>query len=206
MPRTAIGLGILNAIAFGVVLQKPDEERPFLSRGESVQFRLSTIFLLTLCCAILLGWYVERTSRNRRDIIGTWYYPTNDVSLMGYSSLLEIRRNGTFTKIQGYRTHSVTYDGTYAVEDNGRVSFHVTSRKTSYISSESETEELDSYYFCRCAVDPTGYLVIDVDDLLLPSFIGEDIGIPLPLVDKDIGIEWETCARETNSVIVGRKK
>ena len=93
-----------------------------------MRFRMSTVFLFTLTPAILLGWCVERASRHRRDIVGTWYYPTNDLTVLGYTSLLEIRWDGTFTKIQGYRTSRETFKGTYTVEDDGRITFHVTSK------------------------------------------------------------------------------
>ncbi len=163
-----------------------------------MKFRLSTVLLLVLSCAICLGWYVDRTSRNRRDIVGTWYYPTNDLGVLGYTSLLEIRSDGTFRKIQGHRESSETFDGTYAVHENGRITFHVTSKTSAtdfdhFLDREPETRELDACYSCRCAIDPTGYLVIDDQ----PSF---------PFNDEEIGIRWETCARETNYVIRGRKK
>ena len=65
-----------------------------------MRFRMSTVFLFTLTPAILLGWCVERASRHRRDIVGTWYYPTNDLTVLGYTSLLEIRWDGTFTRFR----------------------------------------------------------------------------------------------------------
>jgi hypothetical protein len=159
-----------------------------------VKFRLSTVLLLVLSCAICLGWYVDRTSRSRRDIVGAWYYPTNDVGVLGYTSLLEICSDGTFTKIQEHRESIDTFGGTYAVQENGRITFHVTSKTSVTIpmcDREPDRRELDAYYSCRCAIDRTGYLVIDDR----PSF---------PFNDKEIGIRWETCARETN-VIRGRK-
>lgn len=164
---------------------------------EHVKFRLSTVFLLVLTCAICLGWYVDRTSRNRRDILGTWYYPTNDLGVLGYTSLLEIRSDGTFTKIQGHRECSETFDGTYSVRENGRLMFHVTAKTSEndfdrLLDRKPETKKLDAHYSCRCAIDPTGYLAIDGHS-------------SWPFNEEEIGIRWETCARETNYVIRGRK-
>ena len=65
-----------------------------------LKYRLSTALLLTTIVAISLGWWIDHTSRNRRDIVGTWYYPTGDFIQLGYTTTLEIRADGTFTKEQ----------------------------------------------------------------------------------------------------------
>jgi len=153
-----------------------------------VKYRLSTLFLIVLSCAISLGWYADRMSRSRRDIVGTWHYPTEDINLTGYYSQLEIRSDGTFTKIQGHHHGNETFSGTYAVEKSGQVIFHVTKKVilldlAKALGQEPETRQCDAHYACRCAVDPTGYLVIDDRRLS-------------PFNDEDTGIRWETCSRK----------
>jgi len=162
-----------------------------------MRFRLSTVFLFVLVCAVSVAWYVDRNLRNQRYIIGTWYYPTNDVGVLGYTSLLEIRSDGTFTKIQGSRHGSKTFNGTHTVRENGRITFHVSSKTERWdlddvFGREPKETQVNASYPCRCAIDPTGYLVIDIQD----RFVDDE---------EDIGIRWETCARDTDYVIRGRK-
>ena len=153
------------------------------------QYSLSSLFLLTLACAIALGWYVD--SRHRQSIVGTWHYPTPDECVLGYGSTLEIRADGTFTKTQWHRSGSDTFEGTYAIDKDRRVIFHVTSKTTatdfdSFFQKEPEKIKLDATYECRCAIDPAGYLILT--ELSLRSF---------NLDNDKVGIHWETCVRRT---------
>ena len=149
-----------------------------------LKYRLSTALLLTTIVAISLGWWIDHTSRNRRDIVGTWYYPTGDFIQLGYTTTLEIRADGTFTKKQKYRTGSSTYDGTYSTNENGTVTFNVHKRINDSLIGEMLPDfkptitEFDAAFRCRCGVDKTGYLIID------------DYGMA-PFA-KDTGIQWET--------------
>jgi hypothetical protein len=149
-----------------------------------LQYRLSTLLLLTLTVAIALGWYVDR--RNHRSIVGTWHYPTPDAMLLGYGTSLEIRADGTFVKTQHGRYGSDTFEGTYAVDKESRVIFHVTSK-----TSQNDFDELfnrgptrtklDDTYECRCAVDPADYLIMQEVNPFLSAALN----------DKDTGIRWE---------------
>lgn len=178
-----------------------------------MKFRLSTGLLLVVTFAVALGWYVDRQMHDHRALTGEWCYPTNDVGVLGYTSLLNLRSDGTFTKIQGYRTSYETFDGTYELRDDGRIRFHVTSRtegkemfelmaaKMDGFDYEPTVTKLDEQYDFRCAVDSAGYLVIDARTPFS--------GIPFPGTAGSgaagSGIEWETHARDTNSVIYGRR-
>ena len=169
-----------------------------------MKFRLSTTLLLIAIVAVTLGWYVDRHTRNHREILGTWYYPTDDVGVFGYTSLMDLRTDGTFSKMQGYRTSHETFDGTFEIQENGIVRFHVTTRTEGSDIAEAVAEmtghgddnptitQLDSYFSCRCAVDSSGYLVIDAQDW--------NIG------NSETGIRWETHARDTSYLIRGRQK
>ena len=140
-----------------------------------------------LACAIALGWYVH--SRNRRTLVGTWTYPTPDQCVLGYVSTLEIRADGTFTKVQTYRYSSDTLEGTYTVGKDSRVVFHVTSKTTatdlgSMLHRKRDRLKMDVSYEFRCATDPAGYLVLADDTWAFPD-------------NDNIGIRWETCVRRT---------
>ena len=156
--------------------------------------------------SIALGWYVDHHAHGRRELLGEWYYPTNDVNVTGYTSLLNLRKNGTFTKVQGYRMNYETFDGTYDIDENGRVDFHVTSRtegsdvfnaisraaeqKGMEIDSTPTVTQIDERHSCRCGIDSDGFLVIDAKNW--------NIG------QESSGIQWETHARETDYNIRAR--
>lgn len=163
-----------------------------LGVATKLKFRLSTLLLLVLVAAVALGWFADRQNRNRRELLGEWYYPASDVAVVGYTSLLEFRDDGTFTKIQGYRVGDKTYEGTFDYCDDGAILFHVTKVTESASlaftrNGEPVITNVECDCRCRCAVDPTGFLIIDAR-----SF------------GDEIGINWEAHARDTNYVIRGR--
>ncbi len=155
-----------------------------LELAKPLKYRLSTFFLLITIISVSLCWYLDHTNRNRRDIIGSWYYPTPDVNQLGYTTTLEIRSDGTFTKTQQYRTSAYIYDGTFLPNDDGTVTFHIAKRTDNFFMSEMLPEdeptitEFDHTIRCRCAVDKTGYLLI------------EDYG--KAQWTKETEIQWET--------------
>ena len=158
-----------------------------------MKFRLSTMLLLFLAVCISLSWAADRWAR--RAITGTWYYPTNDIRLTGYTSTLEINRDGSFTKIQTYRIGWKAFSGEYMLQDDGCVLFHITSITEpsptivdGAIVDEHVSKVLDASFYCRCAVDLTGFLVIDARD----SF---------SYPNDECDIEWETHARESNTFV-----
>jgi hypothetical protein len=152
-----------------------------------MKYQLSTLLLLILVAAVSLGWYVDHVDRNRRDIIGTWHYPTPDFTVVGYGTSLVIRPDGTFTKTQSGRSSTETFDGTYSVDKEGRVVFHVESKLVqtdldAILPEERDPERLDSAYELRCAVDKSGYLIVaDVDS----------IRRKLEGTNGESGIRWE---------------
>ena len=140
--------------------------------------------MLIAIAAISLGWWIDRTNRGRREIIGSWRYPTPDIILNGYTTNLEIFSDGTFKKMQQYRIGSSTYEGTYSCNEDGTVTFNVAKRTENnevlemLPEFEPTTTDLDASFRCRCGVDQAGYLIID------------DYG-SAPFA-KDTGIQWET--------------
>ena len=170
-----------------------------------MRFRTSNLLLLVLAVALAVGWYVDRNRDKRTDFLGQWYYPTNEDGVFGYTSLIDFGPNGTFKKIQGYRTSYETFVGTYNIDENGRIDVHITKKTSGCDISkmlseiiedakhvEPKTTELDAYFNCRCAIAPTGQLIIDARERSLPG--------------SDVGLRWETHARDTNYIIRGRPK
>ena len=149
--------------------------------------------MLIAIAAIALGWFVDRTQRDRQELLGTWYYPTDDVGVLGYTSLLKLRDDGTFTKIQGYRTGHKTFDGTYEISDNGTVWFHVNkltegSDIIEMTGGEPTISNVKYDFRCRCAIDSAGFLVIDAHDWTMGK--------------NEIGMHWETHARAKPDLLV----
>lgn len=156
-----------------------------------MKFRISTILLTIALLAVGMAWYVERT-RHRMDLHGTWYYPTKGRGLYGYTSMLEIKPDGTFTKTQGSRTLVEIFAGSYSEERSGAITFHVTKKTQKNRSSNSQFDPvvtiLDENYRRRCAVDGSGYLIIEKVDSA--NFWRTDT--------RDSGIKWESHSRDTS--------
>ena len=123
-----------------------------------MKFRISTALLFIALIAVGLGWWADRNSN--RQIQGLWRYPTPDIALTGYSTTLEIRADGTFTKVQRHRTFTQTFSGEYKTLERGLVQFHVTEQNDSIFGLDETPKEIDQSFRCRCAVDKTGYLVV----------------------------------------------
>ena len=148
-----------------------------------MKYRLSTALLLVTVVAISLAWYVDHFNRDRDEIVGTWLYPTPDFHLSGYRTTLEIRANGSFTKVQYGRSGCTTYDGNYSVNENGTITFQLSKRNHEspifelFPDYKPEAETLDAWFRCRCAIDKSGHLLIDPG---ISPFAG------------GTGIKWET--------------
>ena len=169
----------------------------YLASREIMQYRISTVLLSLAIVAICLGWWADQTSPTRRDIVGSWLSPaTGTLHNYGYTTALEIRDDGTFTKRQDYQMSSVgaiaeIYDGKYTVNDDGIVAFAVLER--TYIEKVPgfvpAKFECNVRYDCRCGIDGTKHLVIKI--------LNVDNGDPAFDADVDappIMIEWETYA------------
>ena len=157
-----------------------------------IKFRLSTSLLIVAVVAIALGWYLDHNSSVW--LTGTWVGPsTPNLLQLGYSTSLEIRENGTFTKVQRFGASTNTFTGNYSILDDGLVKFHAT--KLGYSScSDGEPQEssIARTFLCRCAIDKSGILVIYQCSATLE--IGEDPNIPFkfgPYSD----ISWEAYSR-----------
>lgn len=152
------------------------------AKKATMKFNISTIFLLTASLGISLGWYIDHRQRSIPQIIGEWQLTPRQ---LGYHSLLDIRPDGKFSKVQNYRFGSVTFVGTYRVEENGEIVFEVTSRILSdRLGGEPAKFTMDAEYTCRCGIDSSGCLVVNARGSHVVGSEGK------------IRIEWKTYGRE----------
>ena len=100
----------------------------YRTKGFGMKFRLSTVFLLTLVVAVLLGWYVDRSNRSRHDIVGHWTMSNEPITWLGYATSLEINSDGSFIKHQAGRHGSCDFAGHWKVLESGQIEFHVESQ------------------------------------------------------------------------------
>jgi len=149
-----------------------------------LKFRISNILLFIAILAISLGWWCERSNRNRVDLIGIWRYPTPDVLYLEYRSVLTILSDGSFTKTQYNWNGYSLFEGTYQANEDGTVTFSVESRKDQFGLGQAESVEHAKTFRCRCGFDRTGYLVID------------DYGNN-PNTDDTTIVRWDTYIRES---------
>jgi hypothetical protein len=159
-----------------------------------MKYHLSTLLLAMVIVALGLGWFLDHYNRNRTEIVGTWHYPyqSSPKGISGYYTSLTIGEDGSFNKIEGHRFESETYTGTYRVEKEGIILFHVTKKTSKMDREELWTQiykargeeppnrgpiELNVYYKTRCAVDKAGFLLLD------------NQGLPFD-EDSDCKIRW----------------
>lgn len=112
-----------------------------------------------------LGWYIDRTAQDsKHEFIGSWWGP--DIPLIlserSYSTTLEIRRDGTFTKTQtyGYDKESVTFVGTYKIYDDGQIIFKLSNYQVTVPKTEQVNLDVNQVFICRCAVDSYRCLLV----------------------------------------------
>lgn len=129
----------------------------------TLKFQLSTCLIFVALVAVALGWWVDRNSQT--EINGKWKYPPDGLVVLGYSSDLEIRPDGTFTQTQSHRTFAETFNGTYRTLDDGTVLFHATEQIKYRGDTDTDTTTIDIEFLCRCAVDSSGYLIVSEDRL-----------------------------------------
>jgi len=143
------------------------------------RYRLSTVLLVVVIIAISLSWYLDHFYKYRKEVVGTWIY-----SHPGYRTVLKIRPDKTFTKVQYGREVIKTFEGVYHIIGNsGKISFNVTKIQTEFGTTINVKEIEDSLY-CRCAVDADGFLLI--------NYVGAQ-SIPIKL-----GLRWETYSPKPN--------
>ena len=134
-----------------------------------MKFKISTLLLLVAIAALCIGWFVDHFDPSRYEIIGTWRHSSTGEFSSNYNTTLRINRDGTFSKTQCEESKWNTYSGSYATNKDGTITFHVTKREEfdSLASvfmpdaTPSAAFDCDTYYQCRCAVDKTGYLLIN---------------------------------------------
>jgi len=151
-----------------------------------MKIRLSTLLFVIAVIAISHAWYVDRTALNHTKPEGVWYYPTNDIAMLGYTSELSILTDGSYAKRQTYRTFSQIHEGEWAICDDGRLVFNVTSVTDTFDGGSPQKHAMDARYICRWAIDRSGYLLLDAHE----EWCRRD--------QEYHEIQWETHARETN--------
>ena len=104
--------------------------------------------------------------------------------MLGYSTTLEIRSDGTFTKIQYHRMFTQTFNGTYSQDEFGRVMFVATEMIGPILASDPEdmVTELNHSYWANCGINSVGHLVVSSDSEPVDDFLQR--------------IRWETYCRE----------
>jgi hypothetical protein len=106
----------------------------------------------------------------------------------GYWETLTIHRDGTFIKHQQHRIGSETYRGTYAVAEDGCVTFNVTSKQYDKgdIPTQLEAFDVDAVFQCRVAPDLHGHLLM-IDIGYVPP---EGVRVIRP---QDVAVSWQRC-------------
>ena len=161
-------------------------------------FRLSTILLVVALVATALGWYVDRNSKG--GITGSWKLANSPIAQLGYSTTLDIRPDGTFSKVQRYRDGEQTFAGTYEMSKPGFVDFHVSSEvyipafdiKAAFsdqlqqgVSDKAPATKIDETFQCRWAIDASGCLIVH-EYKMLRMF--DEVS------ESTSGIKWEIYA------------
>jgi hypothetical protein len=147
--------------------------------GCFMKYHLSTLLLAMVIVALGLGWYLDHHDPKRTEIVGTWYYPYKSLPYgqVGYHTTLTINEDGTFRKTEMGREGSEIYEGTYRMEKDGSIFFHVTKKtvKSDFHKIAVELSKqmnlpappdhspvtLHMQFKIRCAVDKSGFLLLD---------------------------------------------
>jgi len=148
-----------------------------------------------LALAISLAWYVDRRSYSHPELTGVWHYPSEGVpARLGYSSLLVLGANGSFSKQQKYRWGSEVFEGTYSVNDD-RVVFVVTSLTNVQLGMPATVHSIDGQYTCNWAIDLSGCLSFDPrKDWLKTGGL------------ETHGIEWDVLCPGAGATLLGSPK
>ena len=125
-----------------------------------MKFRISTALLVIAILFVSLGWFIDH---RHEEIVGSWHYPTPDINVGGYRTTLDIRKDGTFEKVQQYALgYQRVYKGSYSVKENREFVFSVSEEIFKFPGKEPISESFDDSFRCRCAVDKSGYLLFHV--------------------------------------------
>ena len=141
-----------------------------------------------LIIAMGLGWYLEYQHRHQREIVGSWttHDPNSPFELdrNDYLSKLEIRADGTFTKIQSMKYTSFRFEGHYERSADHYYRFHITSKteENALADEPAITMACRDEYMGRCALDAAGFLIFDMSMRVHH--------------EPACGIDWETHAAD----------
>ena len=121
-----------------------------------MKFRISTALLSVTLLSISLGWFIDHRDE---EIVGSWH--SSDMSVDGYRTTLDIGKDGTFEKVQQYALgNRKVYKGSYSVKGNGTFVFLISETISSSLGEEPISKECNSSFYCRCAIDKSGYLLL----------------------------------------------
>lgn len=122
------------------------------------------LLLLAVAAGLAVGWFAERTSSKPFDIAGHWRaqggYMGYDTS--NFVSVLQINDDGTYTKTESTGENGSSFSGTWNIDEEGLVNFHVLKRARVWGEKTDPAEDVQLYFQCRCGLDSSGVLVIDM--------------------------------------------
>ena len=160
-----------------------------------MKIRLSTLLLIMLAFAISLGWYIERKSLLQPQLEGVWRYPSEGVpARLGYTSLLSLDVDGSFSKRQNYRSFSEIFEGTYSV-DGDRIVFVYSSLINVQGSNPSVVHPIDGQYTCKWGIDKSGHL----------SFLPHKDWFETGGLET-LGVEWEVLGPGLGTTLIDSTK
>ena len=126
----------------------------------------------------------------REEIVGTWIYPHEHLGygVMGYSTRLELHRDGTFSKWQIHRTGNEVFHGHWRYLDDTIIEFNVLTRRAHSFGAVSigvfmgnppdpmdviEEQLLNYRINCVCTINNSGVLstsdVQCMDEMIVPE-------------------------------------
>jgi len=125
-----------------------------------MKFHLSTMLLAMVIVALGLGWYLDHHDPRRTEIVGTWHFPYPNSMHQTHDAMvtLELRDDGTFRKRHHGPFHDYAYEGRYNRNAESLMTFHITS----LVTQPKQTKPQDTKYYARCALDPAGYLLVEI--------------------------------------------
>lgn len=164
-----------------------------------MKFHLSTLLLAMVIVALGLGWYLEYQHRHQRELVGEWDTCTFSGYVINSMTMLELRSDGTFRQTQRSRHSAEVYEGTYRLDKEGRIVFHVTRkdlmepRWPSKIDDQEPQERvpLDQEYTLHWAIDRAGWLLMSAG----PESLWDNSPrqLPYPVDEKqECNIRWQT--------------
>lgn len=127
--------------------------------GARLRFRISTLLLFLVACALSLGWYFDRPPDLKTRLIGVWQHPFPGV---GYWETLSFEPTGRFARVVQHRFGRDRFTGTFRVDDDNNVYFIFEKRSSPQDEMRELTADEKELADCcaLCAFDSHGRLLI----------------------------------------------